>query len=192
MYRPTKVINIIGAPCSGKTTAAFEKCAELKKQGYSVYYVSEVATDLILAGKQEALKNQKMLFKHQLARQMRAWRKVDYIVTDCPLLLNIVYARFNRVSSPEFEKEVRDANKQFRNEYVYLEHNPMRYSTRNRVHDESQARVIDDIVKDVLAEEDMVHCMQCQRLRNGVIWYGKLHLDICKSCRDRLTGRERE
>lgn len=189
----TKVINFIGAPCSGKTTAAFEKCAELKKQGYSVYYVSEVATDFILAGKTEVLKNQNVLFKHQLARQMRALGKVDYIVTDCPLLLNIVYARFNGVSSKSFERQVRAANKKFKNEYIYLEHNPRKYSTKNRIHDESQARVIDGIVKDVLAEEDMVHCLHCQRLRKGVIWCGKLHLNICKSCRERLcTGRERE
>ena len=161
MYKRTTIINFFGCPASGKTTAAFEKCAELKK----------------------ALLNQRYLFVNQAKRLLRAYQKVDYIVTDSPILLNIVYARFNRRSNPEFEEEVIRMHKNFNNENHFLPFNPARYRTDNRVHTVEQAQSIDGMVRQVFKECGMVYCEQCHKVSDKPIQYGRLILDYCQNCR---------
>lgn len=183
MYKRTTVINYFGCPASGKTTAAFEKCAELKKQGYTVYYASEFATDVILDGRLDALKNQKYLFVNQTKRLLRAYRKVDYIVTDSPILLNIVYARFNKCSNPDLEKEVIKVHESFDNENHFLPFNPAWYKLDNRAHTAEQAQVIDGMIRQVFKECGMVYCEQCHKVSDKPVQYCKLVLDYCQNCR---------
>lgn len=191
MYKRTTVINFLGCPGSGKSTSAAEEYVRLKKEGHSAYLVTEFATDCILAGKQEVLKNQKVLFYNQLKRIQLAMNKVEYIIVDSPLLLNIVYARYNGVSDKKFEKEVLTAIKGMNNEYKYLSPR-INYSNLNRVHTEEQAREIDKLIRDVLKENGMVFCQECQRLRTNPVKYGNLVLDMCKSCQNRRLERQRE
>ena len=189
MYK-TIVINFIGCPGSGKSTAAAEEYVRLKKEGKSAYLVTEFATDCILAGKEKVLKNQRVLFQHQLRRVRLAIGKVEYIVTDSPLLLNIVYARYNGMNDKIFEREVKTAIKGMTNEYRYLGPRYI-YTAINRVHTEEQAKQIDQVIRDVLKENGMVFCTQCQRLRPNPVQYGKLILDYCRSCQSRLIERTR-
>ena len=58
----TRIINFFGAPGSGKTTATAEAFVHAKKKGYSAYLVQEYATELILQGDLETLKDQSKLF----------------------------------------------------------------------------------------------------------------------------------
>lgn len=183
MYKRTKLINYFGCPASGKTTAAFEKCAELKKQGYTVYFASEFATDMILDRKYESLKNQRYLFVNQAKRLLRAYNKVDYVVTDCPILLNIVYARFNENSDPKLEKEIIKLHESFENENYFLPFNGYNYKQENRVHTAEQALVIDGMIRQVFKDCGMVYCETCKKVSDKPIQYGKLILDYCQNCR---------
>lgn len=191
MYKRTQVINFIGCPGSGKSTSAAEEYVRLKKEGHSAYLVTEFATDCILAGKPEILKNQKVLFYNQLKRIQLAMNKVEYIVVDSPLLLNIVYARYNGISDKKFEREVLTAVKGMKNEYKYLSPRTD-YSNLNRVHTAGQSLQVDTLIKEVLKENGMVFCEECQRLRPNPVKYGDLTLDICQSCQNRRLERQRE
>ena len=89
--KDTKIINIYGGPCAGKTTAASGVFCELKKLGYDCGLVAEMATELVYDEAYKVMKDQLYLFANQYHRTYRMLGKVDFIVTDSPFLMNVVY-----------------------------------------------------------------------------------------------------
>ncbi len=91
----TVVINAFGGPGAGKTTACLHIAAQLKKRGFSAEYVQEYAKELTWDKNFEMLdgspEHQKLIFAEQTKRLNRLVGKVDFVVTDAPLLLNSVY-----------------------------------------------------------------------------------------------------
>ena len=91
----TVVVNLIAGPGAGKTTCAWEIAEKLKKQGYVAEYVSEVAKEYVWDERYDLLdgsfEHQKSLFDEQKHRIDRLIGKVDFVVTDSPLILNSVY-----------------------------------------------------------------------------------------------------
>lgn len=91
----TVVINAFGGPGAGKTTACLHIAAQLKKRGFSAEYVQEYAKELTWDKNFEMLdgspEHQKLIFAEQAKRLNRLVGKVDFVVTDAPLLLNSVY-----------------------------------------------------------------------------------------------------
>lgn len=93
--KKTKLINIYGGPGAGKSTTAAGVFYELKKLGYSCGLVTEMATELVYDEAFNVMNDQIYLFGEQWHRTNRMLGKVDYIVTDSPFLLNIIYDRSN-------------------------------------------------------------------------------------------------
>lgn len=91
------VVNAFGGPGAGKTTAAWNIAAELKKKGYVVEYVPEYAKELVWEGNIDLLNgsiiNQAHLLREQNHRIERLIGKAEIIITDSPILLNIIYLR---------------------------------------------------------------------------------------------------
>ena len=90
----TKVINFFGGPGVGKSTIASGIFHELKKKDCNCEYVSEYAKDVVWEGTTNLLENQIHVFSEQLRRQWRLINKVEYIITDSPLLLSSVYYEY--------------------------------------------------------------------------------------------------
>lgn len=86
------VINIYGGPGAGKSTAALQLVAELKKRGINADYVSEYAKELVYAKNFSKLdgsvQNQREIFHEQKSRLDVTLEGVEVAVTDAPLLLN--------------------------------------------------------------------------------------------------------
>jgi len=87
------IINIFGAPCSGKSTAAAGLFSMLKREGKSVEFVTEHAKDCVWDENWVMMNNQIKMFGEQYHRIWRLKDKVDFVVTDSPLLLNLVYGK---------------------------------------------------------------------------------------------------
>ena len=91
----TVVINAFGGLGAGKTTACLHIAAQLKKRGFVAEYVQEYAKELTWDKNFEMLdgspEHQKLIFAEQAKRLNRLVGKVDFVVTDAPLLLNSVY-----------------------------------------------------------------------------------------------------
>lgn len=91
MTRSTTIINIFGAPGAGKSTAAAGIYCRLKSRGVACEYVPEFAKELSYANDMETLENQFYVSAIQYHRIFKLLNKVDFIITDSPVLTGIVY-----------------------------------------------------------------------------------------------------
>ena len=86
-----KVINLFGAPGSGKSTGAAYLFSKLKMAGINAELVTEFAKDKVYEDSKEVFNNQTYILGKQCFRQSKLRDKVDVIVTDSPLPLSIYY-----------------------------------------------------------------------------------------------------
>lgn len=87
----TTYINIFGGPGVGKSTLAASLFAEMKRAGMSVELVTEVAKDFVWEERFETLKNQLYIVSKQYRNLVRVKDKVDYVITDAPIINGCIY-----------------------------------------------------------------------------------------------------
>jgi Cdc6-like AAA superfamily ATPase len=85
------VVNLFGAPGSGKTTTATELFAKLKKQHVDTVLVSEFAKDKVVEENTMALKNQLFIWANQQFNIFCGYNHAQVVVTDSPILLGSIY-----------------------------------------------------------------------------------------------------
>ena len=85
------VVNLFGAPGSGKSTGAAYLFAKLKMAGINAELVTEFAKDKVYEDSKEVFKNQTYILGKQSFKQSKIRDKVDVIITDSPLPLSIYY-----------------------------------------------------------------------------------------------------
>jgi nicotinamide riboside kinase len=88
----TKVVNIFGAPGVGKSTLAAKLFALMKESYMSVELVTEYAKDLHYDGVKNEDYDQSIVFAEQHKRVKRLIGKVDFVITDSPLVLSAFYS----------------------------------------------------------------------------------------------------
>lgn len=86
-----KVINLFGAPGSGKSTLRAGLFYEMKIAGYNVEEVTEYAKDMVWEERFNIFSDQIYILGKQNRRLLRLTDKVDYILTDSPILMGIAY-----------------------------------------------------------------------------------------------------
>ena len=164
--RNTVVVNMYGGPGAGKTTAAFEVMEKLKKAGYVVEYAPEFAKELVWTmgderahPSQRALaaalldgeyKHQLQLYEQQLARIQKLVGQCDFVVTDSPTQLSAMYLKpKDDAQLKRFEQRVvRDAS-EFESFNMFVKRSG-EYEQAGRVHDETEAIVIDGKIENFL------------------------------------------
>ena len=141
MKRQTTIINLIGAPCAGKSTLAAGLFALMKKRYISVELVTEYAKDLIYDGIQSHDMDPYVVFAEQHRRIKRLEGKVDYVITDSPLFLSAFYASLSDTIPSSFERLVMDVACEFNNKvFMVLRNHP--YDQTGRTQDENQAQML--------------------------------------------------
>ena len=131
------VINLFGAPGAGKSTGAAYIFSQLKIRGINAELVTEFAKDMTWEKNKKALANQIYMLGNQLQRIYRCQDEVDVIVTDSPLLLNLLYNE-NPILDKNFESLVVNIFNSYNNLNYYVqrvkEYNPI---GRNQTEEES-------------------------------------------------------
>ena len=151
------VVNFYGGPSCGKTTAALELTAALKKAGYNVEYVSEYAKELVLENRIDELKNQQHVTDMQYKWLDRIRQTTDVIITDSPVLLGLVYGEFNGISE-EYTKQIRGYYDSFDNFNMFVTRpKDASFQQEGRVHDEKQSIELDGKIKAMLDKQGVFY-----------------------------------
>jgi len=145
------VINLFGAPGAGKSTTAAGLFNLMKLKGYKVELVLEYAKDLVYEERLDAT-DQFYIFTKQRKRLMRLNNKVDYVVTDSPLLLSLLYAPEDYPE--EFKLLVKYFNNEFNNLYFYI-NRVKAYARYGRKHTEEESDALGKKLLSILIKEDL-------------------------------------
>jgi nicotinamide riboside kinase len=152
----TTYINLFGGPGIGKSCIAAEIFANFKKRGKSVELVTEFAKDLVWENRQSTLEIQPYVSMKQFRNLARLKDKVDYVITDSPLIKDSVYARMYAPSLPQAYHEL----------LFFLHHNlgdsvnillarEFAYRTEGRYQSEEQAKQVDADLRLMLELNDI-------------------------------------
>lgn len=115
-YNDVLVVNFFGGPCAGKSTAAPKVYVELKERQLNCELAREVIKDLIYEERHVAITNELYIFAQQAHILHRLKDRVDIIVTDCPLLMKLVYPN----GGVDLTQVVLDTNKQYHNLNIFV------------------------------------------------------------------------
>jgi len=156
----TIVINFIGSPGSGKTLLAALTFSELKMRGKVCEYVQKFAKSLVWTKKFSQLNNQYYVSNHQneLLSSIVQTGKVDFIITDGPLLNGLYYNRYNPDNVSDVDKTERfilDRYKEYDNFNVYLRRDSFPYEQVERIATVEQAKEVDRILYSMLQKYDI-------------------------------------
>ena len=136
MKRPI-VVNLFGAPGSGKSTGAAYIFSRLKMHVVNCELITEYAKDKTWEKNMEALSCQEYIFGKQSFRMKRCREKVDVIITDSPLPLGIFY-NTNPVLGEHYEQLVLDVFNTYDNmNYGLVRDKPYNPIGRNQTEAES-------------------------------------------------------
>ena len=152
------VVNLYGAPGSGKSTGAAYVFSQLKLRNINCELITEYAKEKVWEGAEAVLQHQLYVFAKQQFRMARCKDKVDVLVTDSPLLLSAYYDMCN--SEPvtgEFRKLVLDINDTYNNLNCFVcRQKP--YQPTGRLQTEEEAlSMVDDLRRFLL--EVGVQCL---------------------------------
>lgn len=156
------VVNLYGGPGSGKSTTAAGVFSELKQMGINAELVTEYAKDKAwefppIEDKEGVINfapifdNQIYIFAKQHHRMWRLKGKVQVAITDSPLILSAVY---NAGKFPALDALVFETYASFNNLDIYL-NRVKKYNPAGRNQDETQARLIDNLVKATLIRNNI-------------------------------------
>lgn len=163
----SKLISIIGAPASGKSTLATAVHTELKKSGKNSIFISEVATDYIAEyGIPDDPIDQLVVFYKQLNKERMFIDSKDYIICDSSSLLNYFY--FRRLFKSELsnkdiatinhmQKEILKSLSQW--SHIFYVPTMKQESVKDgiRFHNENEISKIDRWIKSYLELENINH-----------------------------------
>lgn len=164
--KKSKLVTIIGAPSSGKSTLASEVHTELKKLGKNSIYVTEAATDYIAEyGIPNSPIDQIVIFYKQLNRERMYLDSKEFIICDSSGILNYFYFRGlfdNNLSNKDIatinhlQKEILKTINQW--DYVFYIP-PILENTEDgiRYHNVEQISKIDRWIKSYLELENIHH-----------------------------------
>lgn len=143
----TKVINFFAGPGAGKSTAAAGLFYMMKSRHYKVELVTEYAKDLAYQGLLGSRHHNNAWTMQDIQRERLEipHGKVDFIITDSPLLKDIAYAHhtLSEPSLTEFRDYVMAGFDRYDNFNVWV-NRVKPYAAYGRRESEESARAMDD------------------------------------------------
>ena len=144
----TKVMNIIGAPGSGKRTLAFGLMYHLKMKGVECELCHEWIKMKLYEGTSYPFHDQLYTYAKQNKLLNQVNGKVDYIITDSPSVQCVAYVE----TEPKIYTQMAlDYFNQYDNLNIFLERTH-KYQPSGRNQTEEQAEIVGNKIKNMLDE----------------------------------------
>lgn len=139
-----RVINLFGGPGAGKSSTSAGLFFIMKTDNEfdsSVELVTEFAKDLVYAGRLKELEgnNQLYITAKQYSRLNRLRDRVDYVVTDSPIIQSLMYTPENYF--PSFGPMLREIFDSFDNTNIFIKR-VKEYRTYGRTQTEEESDLI--------------------------------------------------
>jgi energy-coupling factor transporter ATP-binding protein EcfA2 len=146
----TKNVLLYGAPSSGKSSLAALVFGLLKLENQNCELIREYAKDLVWAGqdmKKASPEIELDIFVNQTKRERLVKGKVEYMVSDSPLLLNAFY------SHNEYAKDVALKSLSSEDYHFWLTKDEARHENAGRSHDQDEALAVAKQMKEFLTQD---------------------------------------
>lgn len=144
--KKTLVINLIGGPCSGKSTIAAELFARLKKMGVHCELAVEYLKDRIYEENHTMPVNQIAIFGMEHYSLVTKANKVDVIVHDGSFINN-TSDLYNPENNPEFDTLIVSEYKKFNNLDFFIKRGNIEFEEYGRIHNLKQSQELDERIK---------------------------------------------
>ena len=151
-----RVINMYGGPGTGKSTTAAGLFYLMKLQHMEVELVTEYAKDLVWSQRHNMFTEQDYIFakqNHKLRRLVMNG-KVDWAVTDSPLIIGQFYTPKDFPGREHFLKFVDATFNSYNNVNIFLNRVKV-YNPNGRNQTEKEAREIDNQILDMLSSQNV-------------------------------------
>lgn len=147
------LVNLYGAPGSGKSTGAAYIFSQLKMAGINAELVTEFAKDKVWEESKEVFNNQAYIFGKQYFRISRCMDKVDVIVTDSPLALSAFYNN-SEILGEEFTNVVMKVANSFNSKNYFIKR-VKPYNPKGRFQTENEAKQVDSNLETFLRNNNI-------------------------------------
>jgi hypothetical protein len=154
----TKIINLYGGPGIGKSATAAYLYYLLKRSGQNVELVQEYVKEWAWENRNIKAFDQIYFFGKQVRKESMLFGKVDYVITDSPVLLSLCYVK--RCCDPEVAQGLIETAKAFY--AVSPRHNAQHihivlkrsgaFEQAGRIHSEEESIKIDTEITDLLRD----------------------------------------
>ncbi len=138
--KQTLIVNLVGGPCSGKSTIAAELFARLKKLSIHCELVSEYIKERIYEENQTINTHQITIFGMEHYALSNKIGKVDVIIHDGSLINSIIY---KNEDNPEFDKLIISEYHKFNNLNFFIKRGNIKFETYGRLHNLEQSKELD-------------------------------------------------
>lgn len=152
-----KVINLWAGPGAGKSTTAAGLFHLFKVNDHKAELVTEYAKDLVY--ERRDMSDQLMILAQQNKRLRRLQGHVDWVITDSPIPLGLIYSR-EPWNEPWFYDCVEAVFNQYDNYNVVL-HRTKAYQDYGRNQTEEEARALDEQITGLarkMTRKGLLHC----------------------------------
>lgn len=144
MSKPV-IINLFGAPGSGKSTGAAYIFSQLKLRGINVEYITEFAKEMTWQHNAKALDDQVYMLGEVYHKIFVCQDQVDVIILDSPILLALLYNKDSSLGEP-FTQLVINLHNRFDNINFFIDrvkkYNPAGRSQTERESDDLRCTLL--------------------------------------------------
>jgi nicotinamide riboside kinase len=154
------VVNLLGEPCCGKSTAALYITSKLKENNINAEYISEFAKEKVYENNSDALACQEYLLGEQSYKLYKLRNQIDVAVTDSPLILNAIYNSLHYGNAHIIRKPYDDVVLSIFNRYDninFLLEREFDYIQNGRIEDSKEAQKVKKTLISFLTNNNILY-----------------------------------
>jgi len=173
-----RVINLFGGPGTGKSTTAADLFSHMKWKNINVELVNEYAKEVTWDERHKILEDQLYIMAKQNHKLWRLQGKVDWVITDSPIVMALVYAGENYLPN-HFRYLGHEIYNHYDNINIFLKREKP-YHSVGRNQTENEARDLDAKIKNLLINSgySFIEVPANQDAKHIIFNHLKVHHDL--------------